>query len=146
MEDRNLPQGIGSPSEELEGLKAGLGQWCPVDMVRVGDGVDLYCCFGRITRASGKCKLPYELKTSTGLVVGQGAATWSDGGKDAVLDARMSVGDGVIYVGVQQDDGTGRRLMIKRAKDIGVFKKTVTVSKAMPLFKWDSSKIVDFDK
>lgn len=132
--------------EELAELKGKLGQWYPIDLLRVSEGIELYCCFKQITRVKGKCKLPYELRTSTGLVRAEGAATWSDGGQDAVLAAKMIVEDGVIYVGVKQNDGTIRRLMIKRAKNIDVFKKTVKVSRAMPLFRWSTAGITEFNK
>lgn len=128
--------------EEAAFIRDKIGNWLPIDLLRIRDFSEVSWKIDRLERLNNKIHFKILLRNNKNQI-GTFEDSYFSKGKDGVLPCIVSSLDKEVYIQIMEEDNTVRRIMFKRGKDIEFHKKENTISQAMPFWDWDKANIVE---
>lgn len=128
--------------EEAEFIREKIGDWLPIAIFKTDAKEPLKWRLDSIRRKNNNCELSISLTSGRNRQVCQKYA-WFDRGPDAELRGDVEEAAKEVHISVRQNDGSMRRIWIRRADGIGELREIVRVSKAMLVWKWENALPVD---
>lgn len=128
--------------EEAAFIREKIGTWLPIDLVRVQESSEVSWKVDRLERLNNKIYFKISLKNSDNKI-GAFEGSYFSKGESGIIPCLVSVEAKETYISIVEKDGSIRRIMFKRGRDLQSQKNSTSISDAMPFWDWDKAHIVE---
>ena len=126
--------------QEANFIRAKIGEWLPLSLMKVTSGDGYFWRVQQIYRKNNELCIKIGLKNPQGTVGEINFDYYSVGKDEKNMEAMVSVKAGETRIVIHDSEGD-RAILITSSKDKNTLAKKYPVSKAMPLWKWESAGV-----
>lgn len=123
--------------EENEFIRNQIGDWLAIRLFK-SDGAELLWRFEELQRVDGKSSFTLRIRDKDGRECELGTSPFVDKGPNGQPEAVVYQEGSDLYVSLKMGDGTARRIMFRRGRDVDDLRARTKISKASALWDWNT--------
>lgn len=125
--------------QEAKFIREKIGEWLPLSLMMIKNGNYFLWSIKNVYRKKNKIYVGIQFKNDVG-VVGEINFDYASTGEDGKIESTVSISESETRITIKDEDGE-RSVLIGLSKDIKHFSQKYTISKAMPLWKWENAVV-----